>query len=117
MYTTEFYDEVIFKGLTNRNDGFDAAAIGWYSKEDFEIILNRASQNKFFVSAIEHYPLESAYDCRTYYPVEQGHDPWYFTEFASLIEEGRSNLFSVIFSDPLNFFDDMSECQDRWLYE
>jgi hypothetical protein len=117
MYTNEFYDDVIFKGLTNHNDGFDAPTIQWFSKEDFDIVLKRASENKLFISAIEHFPLESSDDCRTYYPVDQGSVAWYFTEFANLVEEGRTNLFSVSFSDPQDFFDEMSECQDRWLYE
>ena len=117
MLTDEFIEEMIFKGLTNQNDGFDAKSIQWFSKDDFDIILKRAETHKLFVSAIEHWPLESANDCQLYYPVERGCRPWYFDAFEYLVENGRTNLFSVCFNELDYFFGDKSLCADIWLYE
>jgi len=117
MATIEFIENVIFKGLTNHNDGFDAVGIKWFSKEDFEIILKRTEQYRLFISAIEHWPLDDADDCKLYYPVERGCRPWYFQAFEYLVKKDRTNLFSASFNQPLDFFGDISLCQDSWLYE
>ena len=116
MLTNEFIEDVIFKGLTNHK-GSNGMSIDCFSKDDFEIILKRAEQHKLFISAIEHCPLEDADDCKLYYPVERGCQPWYFEAFEFLLANGRSNLFSVSFNELDYFFGDKSLCADIWLYE
>lgn len=49
----ELLKEYVYCGLTNLNDGFDNPKIWYFSKEDFEIFLDRVEKLKIGIAGIE----------------------------------------------------------------
>ena len=49
----EFLEKFVFKGLTNRNDGFDVDSIKYFSESDFEIVLIRVEEFGIAIHGIE----------------------------------------------------------------
>merc|ERR1712232_1375795 len=49
----QFLADRIFHGLRDLNTGFDAPAIKYFSKEDFEIVLQRAEEHRVWITGIE----------------------------------------------------------------
>jgi hypothetical protein len=53
MTKQEYLKKNVFYGLTNLNNGFDAAGIKYYSERDFAIVLDRVKNLRLGVTGIE----------------------------------------------------------------
>lgn len=100
MTSKEFLDTYLFKGLTDLNDGFDVESIKYFSREDFEVVLNRAEEYRLEIYGIELWKDREYYDTEIfefhYTKVTDAADSeWYKHAFEELANEVGNLLFSA----------------------
>lgn len=93
----QFLDQHIFYDLINLNDGFDSEDIKYFSKEDFEKVLDRAEFFRLEIYGIEPWQNRQFSGVRTYdeYGVASDNPKWYRKAFEQFLEEGVTNYFSA----------------------
>ena len=104
----EFLDTYIFKGLTDLNDGFDIEAIKYFSKQEFEVVLNRAEEYGLDIYGIELWKDREYHDTKNfdfhYSNVADAADPqWYKHAFNDLAREEGNLWFSASYGVPESF--------------
>lgn len=97
-----FLDQHIFYDLNDMNDGFDVESIRYFSKRDFEKVLERA---KFFgleIYGIEPWPNREFGGVRDHgeYKMKADDPKWYRRAFESFVKEGIEDYFSASYSVP-----------------
>lgn len=105
MTKDEFLDRYIFEGLTNLNDGFDAASIKYYSEDDFRVVLDRVEKLNLEVHGIEPWKNKEYYDCKVFEAYEESvkdaSDPrWYRSCFEAFAKEDDSLIYSASYGVP-----------------
>lgn len=88
MTKAAWLDSHIFYGLTDLNTGFDVKTIKYFSREDFEIVLDRCERNGIGIYGIEPWREGEFYDVWTTgdFNCEPTDPVWYrmaFEDFAS----------------------------------
>lgn len=93
----EFLDQFIFYGLKNLNTGFDAPGIKYFSKEDFEIVLDRVEFFKLSIYGIEAWPNKQYGDTEVYqsYRKKPANPKWYRSAYKKLLKRGITSHFSA----------------------
>lgn len=105
MTKEEFLDTYIFKDLTNLNDGFDADSIKYFSKEEFEIVLDRVEQYGLSIYGIEPWKDGDFYDCKVFESYEDNFenaaDPkWYRSIFEGFIAQEEVLQYAASYGVP-----------------
>lgn len=100
MTKKEFLDRYIFDGLTDLNDGFDIDDINYFSKKEFEVLLNRAEVYGLDIYGIELWKDREYYDTKNfefhYTNITDAADPlWYKHAFNELVTEEGNLQFSA----------------------
>lgn len=94
----EFLDTYIFKGLTDLNNGFDVEEIKYFSKQDFEVVLNRVEEYGLEIYGIELWKDWEYFGTKNFdfhYPnhTDAADPQWYRHAFNDLVtEEGNLQL-------------------------
>lgn len=103
----------IFHGLDDLNSGFDAATIPYFHEVQFEIVLNRAKDQKIGIYGIEpHIRNENtgemeyfAVDTFENYKTYPQNSEWYFKAFEKFKNTGEKLLYSASFYVGANYFE------------
>jgi len=100
-----FLDTYIFKGLTDLNNGFDVAEIKYFSKQDFEVVLDRVEKYGLEIYGIELWKGWEYQDTKNFdfhYPdFTDATDPkWYRHAFNELVTEEGNFQFSASYGIP-----------------
>ena len=97
-----FLDQHIFYDLEDMNDGFDAEAIRYFSKSDFEKVLKRVEYFGISVFGIEPWPEKKFYDAVIFeqYGMEADNPEWYQAAFKKFVDEGVKDYFSASLGVP-----------------
>ncbi|MCP2040631.1 hypothetical protein L1281_001214 [Neisseria sp. HSC-16F19] len=77
------WQQYLFAGLHNLNDGFDAASICYFSEQDFAVVLQRAEKTGVAVFGIEPW-LDGDYydtDVHEHYDLAPDDPAWYWQAF------------------------------------
>jgi len=99
-----FLDQHIFYDLCDLNDGFDAEAIRYFSKCDFEKVLNRVEYFGIDIFGIEPWPNKQFGGVEVYemYDKSASDSSWYRTAFQRFIKDGIDDYFSASYGIPSN---------------
>lgn len=100
-----YLEKHIFKGLTDLNNGFDADSIKYFSKEEFEIVLERIEERGLGIYGIEPFKNGGFYgvwvfeefDCK---PTDA---TWYRLAFQDFADSGEELQYSATYYFPENF--------------
>lgn len=97
-----FLDRHIFYDLEDMNDGFDVEAIRYFSKLDFQKVLDRVEFFKIGIGGIEPWPDREFFDVEVYETSgKSADDPaWYRAAFKSFVERGVKDYFSASYIVP-----------------
>lgn len=117
MTPKEFLDTYIFNGLTDLNDGFDVDSIKYFSKNDFEVVLNRAEEYGLEIYGIELWKDREYYDTKNfefhYTNIADAEDPqWYKHAFMELIKEEGNLQFSASYGVPDTLLTENISCKE-----
>lgn len=97
-----FFNETIFRGLKNLNDGFDAESIKYFSERDFEIVLNRVEIYGIGITGIEPWHQKRYFDA--YIFENYGDDPfdpaWYRKAFAEFKQQNIELMYAATYKMP-----------------
>lgn len=95
--TRQFLEQHIFYDLVNLNDGFDSENIKYFSKEDFEKVLDRAEFFKLEIYGIEPWQNKQFSGVKTYdnYDTTSDDSKWYKKAYRQFLSEGITNYFSA----------------------
>ena len=93
----QFLDQHIFYDLTNLNDGFDSESIKYFSKEDFEKVLDRAEFFGLEIYGIEPWQNKKFSGVRIYddYNTASNDPKWYKKAYKQFLREGVTSYFSA----------------------
>ncbi len=99
---TLFLDQHIFYDLEDLNDGFDADAIRYFSKYDFEKVLERVKIFNINIFGIEPWPNKEFYNVIVYEESgkEANDSEWYYEAFEKFVKEGVEDYFSASYGVP-----------------
>lgn len=97
-----FLDQHIFYDLDDMNDGFDVEAIRYFSKSDFEKVLDRIEFFNIGIGGIEPWPDREFFDVEVYetYNTRSNDPAWYRTAFRKFVERGVKDYFSASYIVP-----------------
>ena len=100
----EFLEKYVFYDLEDLNDGFDSPSIKYFSKDDFEKILDRAEFYGLKIFGIEPWPDRQFFNVRVYeeYDTSADNPEWYRDAYARFLEEGVTSYFSATYGVPEN---------------
>ena len=103
-----FLEQYIFFDLKDLNDGFDSAKIKYFSKEDFEKVLDRAELYGIKIFGIEPWPDKRFFDVKIYeeYNTSADDPKWYRTAYQEFLTEGVSSYFSASYGVPEGLLDE-----------
>ena len=98
----EFLEKYVFYDLEDLNDGFDSPSIKYFSKDDFEKILDRAEFYGLKIFGIEPWPDRQFFNVRVYeeYDTLPENPEWYRDAYARFLEEGVTSYFSATYGVP-----------------
>ena len=100
--TRKFLDQHIFYDLENLNTGFDSPGIKYFSKDDFEIILDRVESFNLSIFGIEPWPegrFGGVMTCEDYNSSPS--DPkWYRAAFQYFLDCGITSHFAASYGLP-----------------
>lgn len=87
----------IFYNLKNRNDGFDAKSIYYFSQSDFEIIINRIEKLGFGILGIEPWLNGEFYDIKVVedYGGVSTDSKWFRKAFEEFKKESENLLYAA----------------------
>jgi hypothetical protein len=99
---SDFLDKHIFYGLENLNDGFDAPSIKYFSKKDFEEVLNRVENYGIGIMGIEPWPDKKFGGVATFEETGLAStDPkWYRKAFENFVAQGVNSYFAASYFVP-----------------
>ena len=105
MTLKEFLDTYVFNGLTDLNDGFDVDSIKYFSKNDFETVLNRAEEYGLKIYGIELWKDREYYDTKNFdfhytHIIDAADTRWYKHSFNELVTEEGNLQFSASYAVP-----------------
>lgn len=97
-----FLDQHVFYDLEDLNDGFDADSIRYFSKLDFEKVLERVSFFNIEIYGIEPWPNKEFYDVDVAdsYNLSPDDPNWYMAAFNKFVNEGVESYFSASYGVP-----------------
>ena len=100
----EFLEKYIFLDLKDLNDGFDSPLIKYFSREDFEIVLDREELDGIKIFGNEPWPDKKYFCVRGHedYKTSADNPEWYRKAYADFIEEGVTSYFSATYGVPEN---------------
>ena len=100
----EFLKKYIFYDLEDLNDGFDSPLIKYFSKEDFEKVLDRAELYGIEIFGIEPWPDRQFFNVRIYedYGIPADNPKWYRDAYSKFLNEGVTSYFSATYGVPEN---------------
>ena len=98
----EYLDEHIFFGLTDLNTGFDVDTIRYFSREDFEKVLDRCEAAGIGIYGIEPWRNGNYYDVWTCeeFDCEPDEPEWYRTAFGDFATRGVELQYSATYHVP-----------------
>ncbi len=98
----------IFFGLENRNSGYDAESILYFSETDFETVLNRIKEKGVGVYGIEPWQNGEFYDVVTFDEFEKDcTDPeWYQVAFQRFKDRGTTLDYAASYYVPGHLLDE-----------
>ncbi|MFW1341069.1 toll/interleukin-1 receptor domain-containing protein [Vibrio parahaemolyticus] len=100
--TSLFLDQHIFYDLHDLNDGFDVEAIRYFSKSDFEKVINRVEFFGISIFGMEPWPNKQFGGVEVHemtdYPADDSR--WYRTAFKNFISSGIDDYFSASYGVP-----------------
>lgn len=87
----------VFYNLKNRNDGFDAESIYYFSQSDFEIIINRIEKLGVGILGIEPWLNGEFYDIKVFedYGGVSTDSKWYRKAFEEFKKENENLLYAA----------------------
>ncbi len=94
---TDYLNINIFYNLKNRNDGFDAESIYYFSQSDFEIIINRIEKLGIGILGIEPWLNGEFYDTKVVedYGGISTDSKWYRKVFEKFKKENENLLYAA----------------------
>ena len=97
-----FLDQHIFYDLEDLNDGFDADTIRYFSKSDFQKVLERVKIFNINIYGIEPWPNKEFYNVIVYeeFGKEPNDSEWYYEAFEKFVKEGVEDYFSASYGVP-----------------
>lgn len=97
-----FLDQHIFYDLTDLNSGFDVDVIKYFSKSDFEKVMDRIQHFDISIYGIEPWPNGEFGGVKIYeeYNAEPNDPNWYRSAFKDFIKEGINDYFSASYGVP-----------------
>ena len=98
----EFLEKYVFFDLEDLNDGFDSPSIKYFSKKDFEKILERSEFYGLKIYGIEPWPDRQFFDVRVCedYGIPADDPKWYRDAYNKFLEEGVTSYFSASYGVP-----------------
>ncbi|MCP2026654.1 hypothetical protein L1276_001798 [Flavobacterium sp. HSC-32F16] len=102
MESLNFLIKNIFIGLENLNTGFDSESIYYFSKSDFEIVLNRAEKFNIEILGIEPWKNGFFYDVMTREDFKTDSN-WHRKAFLKFKETGENLQYSASYQIPSKF--------------
>jgi hypothetical protein len=98
----DYLDKNVFYGLTNLNDGFDAAGIKYFSEKEFEIVLDRVRLLGLGITGIEPWKDGEFYGVETYeeYASDPTDSTWYLGSFDRFKKTGDTIQYAATYSIP-----------------
>ena len=102
MNKEEYLDKYIFIGLTDLNDGFDGAAVKYFSQQHFEIVLSRVEKYGLGIPGIEPFINGEFYGVTTYedYATESTDPKWYKWAFKRYVKSGEKLQYAASYYVP-----------------
>ena len=99
MEKLDYLKKNVYYGLENLNDGFDSEAIYYFSKTDFEIVLNRVKNLGIGIWGIEPWYNGEFYDVKGFedYNSLPTDSDWYFKAFEEFKETKLKLVYSASF--------------------
>lgn len=93
----DYLNKNVFYDLQNRNDGFDAESIYYFSQSDFEIVLNRVEKLGIGISGIEPWLNKEFYDVKIVedYGGISTDSNWYRKAFEEFKKENENLLYAA----------------------
>ena len=103
----KYLEDFIFKGLENKNDGFDAETIYYFSESDFEIVLNRVEKKGIAIYGIEPWLNGNFYDVLSYedYKTVPNDPKWYRKAFSEFKKREKHLIYSGSYQIPKEVFE------------
>ena len=101
----KYLDKNIFFGLKNRNTGFDAESIKYFSENDFKIVLQRIENLKLGIKGIEPWLNSEFYSVSVF--EDFGNNPfdsdWYYKAFDNYKKENKDLLYAATYEIPNSY--------------
>ena len=99
---SDFLNEYVFFGLENINDGFDAESIAYFSKNDFEIVLNRVEALGIGIFGIEPWLNGVFFDVLSAddYNLNQKDSNWYRSAFKKFVKIDKPLVYAATYDIP-----------------
>lgn len=94
---TDYLNINVFYNLKNRNNGFDAESIYYFSQSDFEIIINRIEKLGIGILGIEPWLNGEFYDIKVVedYGGISSDSKWYRKAFEEFKKENENLLYAA----------------------
>jgi len=94
---TDYLNINVFYNLKNRNNGFDAESIYYFSQSDFEIIINRIEKLGIGILGIEPWLNGEFYDIKVVedYGGISSDSKWYRKAFGEFKKENENLLYAA----------------------
>ena len=98
----EYLEKHIYCGLKNLNTGFDVQSIKYFSKEDFETVLDRCEKAGIGIYGIEPWENGEYYDVWTCedFKCEPTDPEWYRTAFDDFATRGVELQYAASYYVP-----------------
>ncbi|MFT6246286.1 MAG: hypothetical protein ACJA0U_001786 [Salibacteraceae bacterium] len=98
----DFLDKIIFIGLKNMNDGFDAESIKYFTASDFRVVLERVEKFEMGVYGLEPWKNGNMFDVYSYddYSKQPTDPEWYNSALNDFIATGEELLYAASYYIP-----------------
>ncbi|MGX7666739.1 hypothetical protein [Flavobacterium pedocola] len=97
-----YLDNHVFFGLKNRNTGFDADAITYFSEDDFQTVLQRVESSNLGICSIKPWSDGEFSNAANF--EDFGNDPfnpdWYTKAFEDFKKEKKNLLYAATYEVP-----------------
>ncbi len=104
----EYFDQNVFFGLTNLNDGFDLDPMKYFSRKEFEIVLRRVQALGFGVYEINTWKNGSFCWSSSYisYAVDTPDSGWFWECIEELQNQYGTLLYGATYHVPEKFMEE-----------
>lgn len=99
MTEEHFMDKFVFHELENRNDGFDAPSIRYFSEEDFETVMERIEELGIEIFGIECW-VQKKFKRVKYREDYPRMEKWHRNAYKDMRREGYACYFSATYEVP-----------------